>query len=187
MIMTKVCVCALWLFCTVMSVARPALGQNENTWDWFSRHIKHTACSDKYELYVPVHTWHNRLTYDRRKIKEYNENPWGAGIGKYYIDEKGNQHSLYVMVFKDSHNDFEPITGYAWQKNWYLDTAHDWRFGLGYTLLITARSDMEYIPIPGALPLIALEYKRLAVQGTYVPGFTKNSGNVAFMWAKVKF
>ena len=156
-------------------------------WNGVKSNISSTIHSDKYELYVPIRTWHNRLTYDQDKIKEYNERPWGGGLGKYYIDEKGNQHSLYAMAFKDSHNDFEPIAGYAWQKNWRLDEDGNWRVGAGFTVFITARSDFDYIPFPGALPLVALEYKRLAIQGTYVPGFSRNSGNVALFWAKWKF
>ncbi|MGN1063741.1 MAG: lipid IV(A) palmitoyltransferase PagP [Alphaproteobacteria bacterium] len=185
--MTKLYTIVLSFFCVLIINSQSAAAETAGWTDTLLMHMKKTVCSDKYEFYLPLHTWHNRLTYDRRKIKEYNENPWGGGLGKYYIDSAGNQHSLYVMAFKDSHNDFEPVTGYAWQKNWYLDEAQDWRFGLGYTLLITVRSDYDYIPIPGALPLMALEYKQVAVQGTYVPGFTKNSGNVALVWAKLKF
>lgn len=158
-----------------------------SVWNGFKSDVSDTFCSDKYELYVPLRTWHNRLTYDRDNIKGYNERPWGGGLGQYYIDEKGNQHSLYAMAFKDSHNDWEPIAGYAWQKNWRLDKTGDWRIGAGFTVFVTARSDFDYIPFPAALPLLALEYKRLAIQGTYVPGFSRNSGNVALVWAKWKF
>lgn len=172
----------------VLFFAMPASAlEMQGLWDDFKSDIFSTYASDKYELYIPLRTWHNRLTYDRDNIKGYNERPWGGGLGKYYIDEKGNQHSLYAMVFKDSHNDFEPIAGYAWQKNWRLDGDSDWRIGCGFTVFVTARSDFDYIPFPGVLPLMALEYKRLAVQGTYVPGFSRNSGNVALVWAKWKF
>ena len=159
----------------------------QGLWNGFKSDISATFYSDKYELYVPIQTWHNRLTYDRDNIKRYNERPWGGGIGKYYIDEKGNQHSLYAMAFKDSHNDFEPIAGYAWQKNWHLDEAGNWRVGAGFTIFVTARSDFDYMPFPGVLPLLALEYKHFALQGAYVPGFSRNSGNVALFWVKWKF
>lgn len=172
----------------VMCFVRPVFAMDwQGTWDGFKNNVSHTFYSNKYELYLPIRIWHNRLTYDQDNIKKYNERPWGGGLGKYYIDEKGNQHSLYTMVFKDSHNDFEPIAGYAWQKNWRLDKDGNWRVGAGFTVFITARSDFDYIPFPGALPLVALEYKRLAIQGTYVPGFSRNSGNVALFWAKWKF
>lgn len=179
---------SLFVFCVVcfLTISAEAMSW-KNIWDNFKTDVSHTFCSDKYEVYMPMRTWHNRWMYDDYKIKEYNERPWGGGFGQYYIDEKGNQHSLYTMIFKDSHNDFEPIAGYAWQKNWRLDTAGDWRIGAGFTIFVTARSDFNYIPFPAALPLLALEYKRFAVQGTYIPGVSKNSGNVAFVWAKWKF
>ena len=159
----------------------------QGVWNDFKSNVSNTFCSNKYEFYMPIRTWHNRWTYDRDNIKGYNERPWGGGLGQYYIDDKGNQHSLYTMVFKDSHNDFEPIAGYAWQKNWRLDTEGHWRIGAGFTVFITARSDFNYMPFPGVLPLLALEYKQVAIQGAYVPGFSRNSGNVALIWGTLKF
>lgn len=161
--------------------------QAEYQWftDW-KQDVKDVYCSDKWEVYLPVHTWHNRFMYDRKKTDEYWEKPWGGGLGKYNIDTKGNQHSLYAMMFLDSHKKWQPIAGYAWQKNWFLDDAKDFRFGLGYTVFITARDDYSYLPFPAALPLAAFEYKNFAIQATYIPG-PYNFGNVLFTWLKWKF
>ena len=148
--------------------------------------IKTVWNSDKWELYIPVNTWHNRWTYKKEKIKEYNERPWGAGLGKYYIDDKGNWHALYAMTFQDSHNDPEPTFGYAWMTYGYPDKKKNWRFGIGYTLGLTFRSDYDYLPLPMPLPVFEIGYKRLSIQTTYIPG-GNGSGNILFTWLKWQF
>lgn len=137
------------------------------------------------EMYLPLHTWHNRATYDHNKIKEYNENPWGLGFGKGYKDEDGDWHGFYAMAFADSHKKFQPIAGYGYTKNWYYGEAYA---GIGYTVFLTARSDIfSYIPFPAALPMVSAGYKKVNLSGVYIPGFGGNNGNVAFIWGKYTF
>ncbi|PRH54720.1 hypothetical protein C6P90_15155, partial [Yersinia pestis] len=38
-------------------------------------------------------------------------------------------------------------------------------------------------PLPLPLPLISIEYNRLSLQTTYIPG-TYNNGNVLFTWIR---
>ncbi len=99
-------------------ISSPAVAQEQsaNLWDTFKSNVSTTWDSDKYELYVPAVTWHNRAMYDKKKTDEYNERPWGLGFGKYRYDEDNDWHAIYAMAFKDSHNDWEPIGGYAFQK-----------------------------------------------------------------------
>ena len=78
-------------------------------------HFKQILCHGKNELYIPVNTWHNRLTYEHDKIREYNERPWGVGFGKVLMKDS-HRYSLGVMEFQDYHNDIEPILAYKWQK-----------------------------------------------------------------------
>ena len=137
-----------------------------------------------YDLYIPVWTWHNRLFYDKSHIEEYNEEPWGAGLGKSFYDEDGNWHAVYGMAFKDSNRYVQTIFGYAFQKNWFVNCNPDFRVGLGYTLSLTQRHEYNYIPVPLPLPLAGIEYKRFAVQMAYVPGI-KNNGNVLFTWLRL--
>ncbi|OVY79712.1 phospholipid:lipid A palmitoyltransferase, partial [Yersinia pestis subsp. microtus] len=47
----------------------------------------------------------------------------------------------------------------------------------------TARYEYHYIPLPLPLPLISIEYNRLSLQTTYIPG-TYNNGNVLFTWIR---
>lgn len=140
----------------------------------------------RYELFVPVRVWHNRLAYDKKKVKKYNEEPWGAGFGKYYYDEDGNWHALYAMAFKDSNFHLETMFGYGYLHNWRYGESKDWRLGLGYTLGFTQRSEYKYIPIPLPLPIAGFGYKNFNVQAAYVPGI-KNDGNVLFTWLTIEF
>ena len=133
------------------------------------------------ELYVPLHTWHNSNYYDNGK--KYNENPIGLGIGKSYLDKDKDSHGFYMMAFSDSHYDIEPMAGYFFTKNFYYNDSY---IGVGYTALITARSDMNYIPIPGILPIISVGYDKIKLSGTYVPG-GHNHGNVGFFWGTYSF
>lgn len=113
--------------------------QTPSMWDNIKKTLTDTWNSDTYELYVPLNTWHNRATYDRENIDSYNERPWGIGIGVSRFDEDGDWHSLYIMEFQDSHNVIEPIGGYAYQTYWR--PTEKLKFGIGYTLSITARKD----------------------------------------------
>lgn len=165
----------------VSASAAVSTAAGDSWWDAGRHTLASVWSSEQYELYVPLHTWHNRRMYDADKIAEYNENPWGLGIGKYRFDEQGNWHGLYAMAFLDSHNRVEPIAGYGYEKIWR--PAEGWRLGGGFTAGLTARQDYHYIPIPIVLPLLSIEYKRFALQTTYVPG-GKNNGNVLFTWAR---
>lgn len=140
-----------------------------------------------YDLYLPFLSWHNRFMYDKEKTDNYNEMPWGGGFGVSRYNEEGNWSSLYAMMFKDSHNEWQPIIGYGWEKGWYLDSSRDFRTGLGVTAGITAREDFaNYVPLPIILPLFSASYRRLSVQFTYIPG-TYNNGNVLFAWLRYGF
>ncbi len=137
--------------------------------------------SKDYELYVPINVWHNRHYYSSEKIDEYNEHPWGLGLGKYRYDMNKNWHGLYAMAFQDSHRDIEPIIGYGYQKMWY--PSQNTRIGAGLTAGFTFRRDFDYLPLPILLPIFSIEYKRLALQSTYVPGGNGN-GNILFTWLR---
>lgn len=150
-------------------------------WSRAQDSLSKTWQSQDYELYVPINTWHNRSYYTQEKIDEYNEHPWGLGIGKYRFDEDGDWHALYAMAFEDSHDDIEPVAGYGFQKTWR--PADDVRLGLGYTVGLTMRSDMHYIPIPIIAPLVSIDYKKVALQSTYIFGGEGN-GNILFTWLR---
>lgn len=147
--------------------------------------LAETLHSGKYDLYIPLYAWHNRLTYDDEHIDKYNENPWGAGIGTSRFDSDGDWHALYALAFKDSNGYLETMFGYAFLKNWYFGAKKDFRAGVGFTLGVTQRHEYLYIPVPLPLPMAGIGYKRLDLQAAYVPG-VKNDGNVLFVWTKIR-
>jgi len=150
-------------------------------WSRTQDSLSQTWQSENYELYVPINTWHNRNFYSKEKIDSFNEQPWGLGIGKYRFDDDGDWNSLYVMAFQDSHRDIEPLAGVGFQKIWR--PIENLRLGAGYTVGITMREDMHYFPLPGILPLVSVEYKKMALQSTYVPG-GYGHGNILFTWLR---
>jgi palmitoyl transferase len=86
-------------------------------WDGFKQDVTETwDHPQSYDLYLPFLTWHNRFTYDKEKTDRYNERPWGGGFGVSRYNADGNWSSLYAMAFKDSHNKWEPIIGYGWER-----------------------------------------------------------------------
>lgn len=154
---------------------------NDTIWGGIKSSLSATWVSNDYELYIPIHIWHNRSYYSTDKIDKYNEQPWGLGVGKYRLDKDGDWHSLYAMAFSDSHNDIEPVAGYGFQKMWRPDD--NFRLGAGYTLGLTLREDFNYRPIPIIAPLASIEYKQLALQSAYIFGGNGN-GNILFTWLR---
>ena len=179
---------SLALFFLAFATGVEAKGENDeksNPFKILSKRIAQAWESGDYDLYLPVHTWHNRLMYDSSHIKQrdYNERPWGFGFGRSFLDEDGDSQGVYLMGFMDSNNRFQPIAGYNYFKNWYFGESKDWSAGLGYTLSVTARHEYNYIPIPLPLPIFSVRYRQVAVQSAYVPS-TRNSGNVLFTWLR---
>lgn len=136
------------------------------------------------ELYLPLYTWHLPFAYSAEKRDGYVEYPAGVGISKGLSDEQGNWHSLYAMIFRDSHGNPEPIAGYAWAARW--GNPKGFKAGVGYTVFLTARSDYDWVPFPAVLPIATLEYNRYALQTTYIPGGS-GFGNVILLFGKYTF
>ncbi len=180
---------AAWLLTLALFVC-PASAANSlsDGWEWLKQDVSQTWQEPQYyDLYLPFISWHARFAYDKEKTDNYNETPWGGGFGVSRINEDGNWSALYAMAFKDSHNKWQPIVGYGWEKGWYLDQSQDFRLGLGLTAGITARDDFaNYVPLPIVLPLFSAGYRRFNVQFTYIPG-TYNNGNVLFAWVRYAF
>ena len=142
--------------------------------------------SPVYDAYLPLYAWHNRFMYDHDHVHGYNENPWGLGFGRSFVDEDGDWHVLYAMGFMDSFNKFEPIVGYGFLKNWRPFGSDGLRLGGGYTLGITARENYNYIPLPLPLPMAGVGYGRFDIQAVYIPS-DYNAGNVLFAWFRWSF
>jgi palmitoyl transferase len=138
------------------------------------------------ELYIPGYTWHNPSTYTQAQRDGYTTWAWGIGYGRTWTSEANNDHTLFAMEFQDSHNDIQPIVGYAYQ--WMWGKPGELRAGAGLAAGITARYDgyCKYCPIPYVIPIASISYWRISLMGTYVPKYS-DRGNIAFFWAKVNF
>ncbi|UOD50727.1 lipid IV(A) palmitoyltransferase PagP [Orrella daihaiensis] len=149
-------------------------------------HVKDTWETGDTELYVPFLSYHMRFGYDADKIDDFNEYPAGLGLGKGRYNSSGNWESLYAMTFLDSHSKPSFMAGYAWVPSW--DLGNDFKAGVGVTGFLMSRSNYyNYIPFPGVLPMASITYKQLALQAAYIPGFSRNDGNVLFVWGKWTF
>ncbi|CAK7006901.1 MAG: Lipid A palmitoyltransferase PagP [Desulfovibrio sp.] len=166
-----------------LETEQTASQEERSWWGQFQYRVSQTWNSPTVDLLVPLHTWHNRHTYDKAKTDKYNEQPWGVGIAKSMYDEDGDWHALYAIGFQDSHDMFQPMVGYGYLKYWRPTGKDDWRIGGGFTAGITARQQYNYIPLPLPLPMGSIEYKRVGLQAVYIPG-TYNNGNVLFCWLR---
>lgn len=130
-------------------------------------------------LLVPAYTNHPRWDYDNRD--EENAYPFGAGISRGIIDEHGNERLMYMMLFRDSHYEFEPIMGYAWVARFPIANS-GFHLGAGYTAGLTFRQDYNWLPIPVPLPLVSAGTDWFNVYATYIP-----VSNVFFFFSKIEF
>ena len=125
--------------------------------------------SPNWHIIIPVHTWHSRWTYTKQKGREYNEMPGGFGFGKWYRDMRNWPPEFSFIVLAVSYSYAEPLAGYPGHKDIFLDKAQNWSFGYGAHFFLTARHNYSYVPIPGIIPHIALQYKHLALNIAWVP------------------
>lgn len=128
------------------------------------------------DLLLPFYSWHPAYAYPNRF--DQNHYSWGAGIARTLIDEKDNERIVYALGFSDSHYDFQAMAGYGWIARWPLGNNLKW--GLGYTAFVAVRSDANYIPFPGVLPLASIGTDRVMVYGSWVP-----FSDVVFLFARI--
>ena len=174
------------MLCLIPAAARADLFS-----DWWlntTNGASNAWSSNKYELLVPLRTYHVPASYSQHNLDKYNEAAWGIGLEKYYLDDKGDKHSLFIMTFQESHNNPQPTLGYSWQRTWYWNNDPDnLGAGLGYSAILTFRRNFDYLPFPGILPVGSIEYQRLSMQAAWVPYMGYNNGNVFLILAKWKF
>ncbi|STX30144.1 Rcp protein, confers resistance to cationic antimicrobial peptides and promotes intracellular infection [Legionella beliardensis] len=186
--MNQTIIAVIFLICCLTTSYAEAVEHCVNWPYWFKgacQRLYQTWEEGNTELYLSGYAWHNRYTYSSKKIKTYNEQAWGGGLGKGFYDEDGDWHGLSAIAFLDSHKNLEPVVGYV-----FLKMAHfneNLRFGVGYTVLVTARPDLFHnIPFPGILPWSSLSYYRLTLSATYIPG-ASGAGNVLYLIGKWTF
>jgi palmitoyl transferase len=173
----------LWL-----SLALPAQAACDPGEDWsdrLCRELSQTWSQGRDEVYLPFRAHHMRYAYTQEKIDSYREDSWGLGYGRSRYDEDGNWQGWYGMVFLDSHSKPQPILGYGYQ--WIWGPPQGLHAGLGYTVLVTARDDvLNYLPLPGILPIASVNYGRASLNASFLPG-GKGNGNIVFLWGRYGF
>ena len=123
-----------------------------------------------------IWTEHPAFDYDNRT--EENGFPFGGGLVRTVIDEKGNERMLFGLVFSDSHYYPEPTFGYSWVARWPV--SEKYHVGAGYLLGVTFREDYNWLPIPMPLPVVKAGTDNVGLYMTYIP-FT----NVFFFYGTV--
>ncbi len=123
-----------------------------------------------------IYTEHPAWDYDNRN--EENGLPVGGGWYRTVIDGNGNELSLLLMTFSDSHYYPEPTIGYSWISR--RKVGGPFHVGAGYLLGLTFRDDYHWLPIPLPLPVVKVGTDRVGVNMTFIP-FT----NVFFFYGTV--
>lgn len=170
---------SIWL---TSSVAFAACDSGYRYVDSACQEVADTWQQGSDDLYLPFHAYHLRSAYSQKQIDGFREDSWGIGYGhSRYVN--GDWSGVYGMGFLDSHSNIEPILGYAHQ--WMWGQKNNWHAGLGYTAFITAREDVNhYVPFPAVLPIASVNYDKVSVNGTYVPG-GEGYGNILFFWSRI--
>jgi outer membrane protein W len=157
----------------------PAAERQSGWSGWFgdawegSKRIYRDGHSD---LLLPLYSWHPAFAYPNRF--DQNHYSYGVGAARTVIDEKDNERIVYALAFSDSHYDFQAMGGYGWVARWPLFGSV--KGGLGYTVFVAARSDANYIPFPGILPLASIGTDRVMFYGSWIP-----FSDVFFVFARI--
>ena len=128
-------------------------------------------------LIIPTWTIHPR--FDWPNYREENAVPAGMGLGRMLIDERGNERTMFLVNFVDSHYNIEPMVGYQWVSRYPVANS-GLHVGAGYLLGVTFRDDYKWLPVPAPLPVAKIGTDNVSVYGTYIP-FT----NVLFFYSTI--
>ncbi len=174
------------LFIFAVLASRSPIASADSFGDIFAYKVERSRSAlydGRWDVYLTGYAWHAPYAYSREKRDELNDAALGGGLGRSVVDANGNTHSLYGMIFRDSHYKAQYTAGYAWMTYW--PAAEKLDFGLGYTVFLFARSDIgKYFPTPLASPIASVRYGSFELMATAVPGIAHDSGNIAFLFAR---
>lgn len=187
--MKKLAGCVLAAVLVLGLVAPAQAASCSDLWDWLDkgcRRLVDTYDQGGNELLVSGYAWHLPWTWTAEKRAEENENAWGLGWGRTVEKENGDTDSVYFLVFSDSHRKPEYNLGYAWSTYW--GERSGLQPGLGFTLMLIARSDIANgIPFPAVLPLFSLRYQKFTLVSTFIPTLNGgvNNGSVLYVFGRI--
>jgi lipid IVA palmitoyltransferase len=179
------------LLITVLAFASPSLWACDYLWSVFAKPCNGIAKAYKTgddELILSGYSYHIRSSYTPEKIREFNERAWGIGYGKTAEDPDGDQHTLYWLVFRDSHRNNEWHLGYLYQT--FLGQRGGAQFGYGYTAMFVQRPDIfGGIPFPAIVPIIGAKWNNTTINAIWIPKVNEkiNNGNVIYIFARHTF
>ena len=157
--------------------------ERDGSWDGFwedtKRGSEYIMEEGRTLLVLPTYTNHPRWEWDNKD--QENGYPFGMGLARQVIDERGNERMFFLVNFVDSNYRIEPMVGYSWVARYpILNTG--WHYGAGYLAGITVRGDYYYLPAPLPLPVAKIGNDWFSFYGTFIP-FT----NVFFFYSSFTF
>ena len=180
----------VWLVAFAVGFPAPAWAMEcSDMWSWLNtacRHVVDTYSNGKTGILVSGYAWHTPWTWTAEKRAEENEYAWGGGLARYVEHPNGDTETVFGLIFSDSHSKPEYNLGYAW--NTYWGDRSGIQGGLGYTIMLVARTDIANgFPFPAALPLASLRYSNVTVYTTYIPnlGGGINNGSVFYIFGMI--
>jgi hypothetical protein len=144
----------------------------------------------EWDVYLSGYAYHSRSTYSEERLKELNEKAWGAGMGKTFRNQKGNDESLYFMAIRDSHRHPQYMAGYTYQWIHPIIAGTKIEVGGGMTALLMRRVGWwGGAPFPAILPVVSIGTPGAKLMATFVPHTSsrKGKGNVVLLFAKFEF
>ena len=158
---------------------------------WYERfcsRITDTWKRGRDEMQFSGYSWHLPFTYTKEKRDELNPYSWGLGYARTVEEPNGDTHSVFGLVFSDSHKNAQFNVGYNWMTYW--GARDSLQPGLGYAAFIVQRPDIASgIPFPAILPMFALRYDQFVLQSTFIPTLNGgiNNGSVLYVFGRYTF
>lgn len=140
------------------------------------------------EITLPLYMWHNRFTYDKEFIDDFNEFPIGVGFGL-NINKKSKSVSINSSIFLDSYYNVQLYWGIYIRKYFQFMNIKDWYWNIGLTYGFTQRKNLfNYAPVlVPPYPIFGISYcRKISLEFTYLLG-KKNFSNVFICWIRYIF
>lgn len=137
-------------------------------------------------VFVSGYAWHLPFTWTPERRRELNSMAWGTGYTRVTEDSSGDEHSVYALVFSDSHKHAQFNVGYEYSKFWGPRSGV--QPGLGFTAFVMQRPDIASgVPVPIVLPLASLRYRNATLFTTYIPTLNGgiNHGSTLYVFGRI--
>ncbi|MHB8492971.1 MAG: lipid IV(A) palmitoyltransferase PagP [Casimicrobiaceae bacterium] len=135
---------------------------------------------------IPGYSYHLPFTWSPARRAQLNKDAWGLGLIRTTEDPDGDTHSVYALVFRDSHKHAQWNLGYEYATYW--GPRNGVQPGLGYTAVIVQRPDIfGGTPFPALLPIASLRYRDATLSATWIPTLNGglNHGSTVFVFGRV--